>query len=76
MEHVVVVHVAAGTGPAIHTSPTYASLEESVEQLARLRRFQKEAPSGITDLGWLSVHGATIVSASVMPAAWALPAAA
>lgn len=76
MEHVVVVHVAADSGPLTHTSPIYGSLDGAVEQLARLKRVQTEAPGEITDLGWLSVHGACIVSASVMPAAWALPTAA
>lgn len=76
MEHVVVVHVAAVGGPRTHTSPIYASLDVAVEQLARLKDFQKEAPGDVTDLGWLSVLGASIVSASVMPAAWAVPAAA
>ena len=76
MDHVVVVHVAGVRGPTSHVSPVYASLDEAAQQLAYLKRFQREAPAEVTDLGWLSVHGASIVSASVMPAAWALPTAA
>lgn len=76
MAHVVVVHVRALGGPTPHTSPVYVSLDVAVEQLARVKHFQREAPGDVTDLGWLSVHGASIVSASVMPAAWVVPAAA
>ena len=76
MEHVVVVHVAGATGPTTHTSPVYPSLDAAAEHLARLKRSQDEAPGDILELGWLSVRGAGIVSASVMPSAWALPAAA
>lgn len=61
MKYVVIVHVK---GAGALTSPIFGSLDLAEADVTKIRRFQHEAAGDITDLPWLSVRGADIISAA------------